>query len=786
MMKREQRFEPGVILAALLLLVLFAQLVMTSPRQSLTADEPVYIAAGYAYLRTGDLRLQPSVQHPPLMNIWEAWPLLLRSDAPDVLSVAGWDQAALSRFIITLLPRLGPIQATAFATRVPVMWLAVLLAAFVYRWGADWGGRAAGLLALGLFAFDPNLIAHGSLATTDLGVTVFTFIALYGLVRFLRCPTWPIFLLAGIGLGLAMTAKTSGIFLVAAFVLTILAIVRRPIRVMAYLAALVGLAGLVVWAVMGFEVRVPSGWPVPLPAATYWLQVADLAHKSAGGQTAFLMGQISQHGWRTYYPLAFALKTPLPTLILLAAGLGWHVASGKWKVKVERWLALGSFPVLYGTSALFSSFNTGYRFLLPVLPFVFVFIGEQISNIKFQVSNSKFQVRSLRFCIWYLTFITLGLWYVIGAARIFPHDLAYFNELAGGPDNGYHFLVDSNLDWGQSLVDLKAYLDRRGVPQANVSQYTYTDPAWYGIAYSALAPTRGAPPVFPSRFDPAPGMYVIGATTLQGVMMAEPDNYEWFRHRQPTTRLGHALFVYDVQPRAKAPAWVAQCTVPVAPLNAETITEGFGRADVRLAYFDCTQSWLLPGGGQSPGWYVLHRDAPLANDGFVNKWLGHAQLSYEQRENRESPAFSIYEQPSVSLGTACAAAPVALDGPLSFRGHVVSNSRAHPGAAVQVETCWQVTAQPGRPLSLMLHLVAPDGKPIVADGLGVPIEQWQVGDVIVQRHRLKIPPNAPVGNYQLLTGVYWLDPLQRWPIISGDQAGADTLVLSSIAVGRLP
>jgi len=786
MMKREQRCEPGVILAALLLLTLFAQLVMTSPRQSLTADEPVYIAAGYAYLRTGDLRLQPAVQHPPLMNVWEAWPLLLRSGTPAVSSVAGWDQASLSRFIVTLIPQLGPVQATAFAARVPVMWLAVLLAAFVYRWGADWGGRIAGLSALGLFAFDPNLIAHGSLATTDLGVTAFTFIALFGLMRYLHRPTWRTSLLAGVGLGLAMAAKTSGIFLVAAFALLVLVAMRRPIRAMACLAGLVGLACLTVWAITGFQVRTPAGWPMPIPAATYWLQIADFSHKSAGGQTAFLMGQISQRGWWTYYPITFALKTPLPTLILLAISLGWNLASGGWKLKSERGLALGSFPVLYGASALFSSFNTGYRFLLPVLPFVFVFIGEQISNLKLQISN-KSRIGPLKFEIRYLIFGALGLWYVIGAARIFPHDLAYFNELAGGPDNGYHFLVDSNLDWGQSLIELKAYLDQHSVSRVNTTQLTYTDPAWYGITYNALAPMRGAPPVFPTRLDPSLGIYAIGATALQGVMMTEPDNYEWFRHRQPIARLGHALFVYDVQPHTQARMWVAQCTAPVAPLDAETIAEGFGRADLRLAYFDCTQSWLLPGGRQQPGWYVLSREIAVAGDRFISQWLASAHLSYEQRTNRTLPAFSIYEQMAAPLSVSCSAVPVELDGPLSFRGHAISKQLARPGDTVEVETCWQVTALPERSLSLMLHLVSPDGSvQLVADGLGVPIEQWQVGDVIVQRHRLRLPSSAPAGQYQLLTGAYWLDNLQRWPIRSGDQIGADTLALSSIAVGRSP
>jgi hypothetical protein len=97
----------------------------------------------------------------------------------------------------------------------------------------------------------------------------------------------------------------------------------------------------------------------------------------------------------------------------------------------------------------------------------------------------------------------------------------------------------------------------------------------------------------------------------------------------------------------------------------------------------------------------------------------------------------------------------------------------HPGDTVEIETCWQVTALPrnpasgnsARPLSLMLHLAGPAGAPvIVGDGLGVPIESWQVGDVIVQRHQLQVPADAPAGEYALYSGAYWLDTLERWPV----------------------
>jgi hypothetical protein len=548
------------------------------------------------------------------------------------------------------------------------------------------------------------------------------------------------------------------------------------------MAAIMALAAWVVWAVYRFELRplAPVGWPIP--AASYWQVITAQQAHAVGGQRAFLMGRLSEQGWWIYYPVVFAIKTPLPTLILLVSALAAafarvprrHIGTETWR----RAALLATFPVLFAAAALWGRINLGYRLLLPMLPFVFVFIGWQVAGRRTQITAGGTHP-SLRITHYASRFTLCALlaWYAINAVFIFPYHLAYFNELVGGPDGGYRWLVDSNLDWGQEFLELNRYVKARGIAQVNVSQYTYIDAALYSPNVTPIAPSNQAPPVLPSRFDPAPGVYAIGATTLQGVMLADPDNYEWFRHQTPTARLGHALFVYDVPARPQGTRWVAQCAAPVAPLEPEVIAEGFGRHDLRLVSFDCLQSWLFPSGEQSPGWYVLPRD--VLHDPFIEQRLADTRLSYEQRTNRESPAFVIYQQATASVDSICTAAAQELDGPLNFMGYR-STTLARPGSIVEVETCWRVTTRPERPLSLMLHLVSPDGSHLVADGLGVPVDQWEAGDIIVQRHRIELPAGAPKGQYQLLAGAYWLDTLQRWPVT----AGGDILKLPPLMVER--
>jgi hypothetical protein len=692
----------------------------------------------------------------------------------------------------------GALDAAAFASRMPVVGLTLLWAAFLFRWAADWFGSWGGIVALTLFAFDPNILAHGTLATTDIGFATFSFIAMFAAMRLIRRwpepsqwwgrSSWCYLILAGLALGASLSAKSSGFFTVIALAVLLLsaALIGGPGRkrrlglALLQLALIAILGSLVLWATYAFEFRPIEQGGLALPMATQWEVWREMRGHLAGGHTSYLMGEIGDTGWRAYYALAFALKTPLYTLALAVLGLVAAIAAGprRWLTFLPLWIYLGG----YTAATLLSTVNTGYRFLLPMLPFVFLLIAGM-----FRDGARWLRTPALRWGSWASLFL-LGM---IVVATSFPHYLTYFNALTGGTEGGHRYLVDSNLDWGQSFRALQRYLEEQNIEQPWFSHYVYTDPALYDVQYQPIAPLAGAPPLLPARFNPTPGVYAIGATTLQGVMIVEPDMYSWFRLHEPVARPGNAIFVYRVQEQEPRRTWLAQCTVPVAPLTPDVAVEGFGRDDLRLAYFDCTQSWLYPMGSETAGWYALDRDTALGGDRFIGERLDTARLSYEQRTDRASPAFVIYEQPTSPAEASCSGEPLNLDGPLKFLGYAVPDGPVHPGNTLEIETCWEVTALPrspepaagARPLSLMLHLIGPDGTPVaVGDGLGVPIEHWQVGDVIVQRHRLTLPTDAPPGHYTAYTGAYWLDTLQRWSVQEQRGSTSDRIKLTTLGV----
>ena len=523
------------------LIILVVQLVLCSGRTSATYDEQYHIANGLNFLRRGDPGLVP--EHPPLIDVIAALPLLADRDLvlpPAYESSQAVNSLAFSDLLVWKLNPDGPsIIARA---RIPIMVLTLLLAVVVYAWGRELYGSAAGLLALILLAFDPNILGHGCLATNDLGVTCFTTIALYAFWRWRREPGLGKAALAGLAIGLAQLSKFSAIFLVAVIVITVFVdwISNRVNqtnrqwmrRTLGHLAVVSLAAAFTIWAGYGFQMGTLKGYTVP--ARAYLTGLQNLTHMLGDGKESFLLGSYSDSGWWYYFPIAFAVKTPLPTLLLIVGSLVYVYHRRAWRIGLPLLIPSS----LYFGACLLSPYNIGYRHLLPILPLLFIFVG-QLACIEWRSSQKRAWAAGIAV-----------VWLVVGSLQIRPHYLTFFNELVGGPDQGYKVLLDSNLNWGQELIELRDYLVRENIASVKLSYLGTADPGAYGIVYEPL-------PGFPYHqwqadsipemlLNPPNGVYAISATNLQGLNLKRRDLYARFKERKPDAIVGHSIFVYKI------------------------------------------------------------------------------------------------------------------------------------------------------------------------------------------------------------------------------------------------
>jgi dolichyl-phosphate-mannose--protein O-mannosyl transferase len=311
------------LVAILLVGLFFAQAVGNLSAQSPVVDEPSHIARAMAYWRVGDLRLQ--IGHPPLIHALAGLPLLLEPGVPQLTSLPGWQPLEREKLNGHALWDEGrPTDRIVFLARWPVLMLALLLGALIFRWAGERFGIRAAIVALFLFAFDPNLLAHSVLITTDLGVTFFILLAVYSFDRWARRPSRTWLVICGVTFGLAMAAKFTAVILIPALVLLALVLgwrTRRMVRTLAALAAMFVIGAIVVWAVYRFEVGPFPPLPVNVPASRFLDGLLRVKERDDEGRMAFLLGKTSPRGWWYYFPIAFAVKTPLPTLLLLGVAV---------------------------------------------------------------------------------------------------------------------------------------------------------------------------------------------------------------------------------------------------------------------------------------------------------------------------------------------------------------------------------------------------------------------------------------------------------------------------------
>jgi len=536
---------PGPILWVLLVVLLgvfAARLSDTALAKSLTADEPHYIGTGLYLWETGDYHFAATLNlHPPLAYHLASVPLLF-FDLGDLER----DRAVSRRLRTRGSPSAETIR---FVSRIPFIALSVWGALLCFLWAREAAGDLAGLFAAFLYTFSPMMLANGALAHSDITVTVFFLQTLYTFWRWMQRPGWIRAGVCGLSLGLGLIAKSSGILLMAGVFALFAVLAWRPWQPSPTLpsvgpdsfgrrfgwlfgrgSTMLAISLVVFWLGYGgsFGMIALEDGPVPnVPLPGYIQSLLVDRVINAGGRIAYLLGEFSDRGWWYYFPVAFLFKAPLAIVGMLVAALATlGVRRGRlgWVIGVPS--------ALYLAMALFwLDIPLGLRYVLPLFPLAFVFIATQLVPIDSLPMRGLAAVA----CIW------LG----VASVRIHPDYLAYFNELAGGPERGSEILLDSNIDWGQDLSTLARYLAKRGNPQVALAYFGPESAESYGIA---AVRSVGCTPVS--------GIVAISVNVMEGLYSArnpfarpKPGCYDWLRRYQPVARPGYSIRVYEIPER---------------------------------------------------------------------------------------------------------------------------------------------------------------------------------------------------------------------------------------------
>lgn len=525
---RRQRLIVAIALCA------FAALGVASiAGKSLTEDEVAHLPAGASYLRTGDFRLNP--EHPPLLKMLAAIPVVLAgADVP--LDHPSWEQAASSRDAQWVFGRVfffernrARLDELLLLGRLPMIALGVLLGWFVYRLARELFGTDVGVAAVALFAFSPTVLAHARLVTTDVGATAFATGSLWLLARFARTGGVPTVLGAGALAGLAIAGKYSSLLLLpTAAVLAGIALFssRGPWRdratVVDRLPRAARDAALFVVPALALPILSFGGDPAAL---------FDGARSVFGnhdpGHRYYLLGHYSLDGFRSYYPVALALKTASPVLLLAAIGawLAWRRRAGAPHPLAVAFVALP--PVILLAIAAFNPHNIGVRHAIGVYPALFVLGGVSLAAAWTRDGAARAAAG------------LLVAWHVGGTAIAFPNYLPFVNEsvaLAGR--DAADVLDDSNVEWGQDLRALGDFVRDRGIESIAVTVLAPTPPEIYGIPARRIHPRE--------CFFPEPGWHAVGAHPLvrDRIYPVPGFRFHWHHRIDEVARVGGSIYVF--------------------------------------------------------------------------------------------------------------------------------------------------------------------------------------------------------------------------------------------------
>ena len=559
-----RKFE---VLCGILLLTMSWQFVVAISRKSITNDETAHIPAGYYHLVAEDFQL--NTEHPPLVKMWAALPLLfIQPKEPIITEKTDADFAQRSAMVEQQFWFANQTQflRIGFWTRLMMIPLAVLLGVVIFIFTRTISNSTAALIAVFTYSIEPTILAHGRVVHTDLAAALGYLLFFFALFQYHRFPTHRKAILLGVVTALALLTKYSMVILVPLLALYALALAwsyrRDSIRLkklMIHAVAVTGIVILMINAVYFFrhdQMSDPDrGWLLstsqPYSNAiyqgitalghvipTYYLfGVYKVAIHNHYGHPAFLLGKYSNDGWRYYFPVAFALKTTIPFLLLSVVALAWGIFQIVARRRITLLWLLIPFLIYLGISVS-GSINIGIRHFLPAFPFLFILGGMFLTEV------IKSRQRTLGIA---LTVGLIGLM-CVEAVRVFPNYTPYMNQLAAGPN--WRYLSDSNVEWGDDVNSLAAYLKSRGETRvrAALSGGWITLPL-YGIDYIGMAPP--VKELVDTRYVAIGASFLNGSTVpsfeVNGKLISDSERvnlFETYRHRTPEAVFGGSIYLF--------------------------------------------------------------------------------------------------------------------------------------------------------------------------------------------------------------------------------------------------
>lgn len=589
------------LLVFLILAFMFIVSVMNARNDSAIFDETAHIGAAYSYVTQHEIRLNP--EHPPLIKDLAGLPLLFLNLNFNVADKAFWTgempkkwddgQWAAGRYLLYQAGN-NP-DAIIFWARFPIILLSLLLGWFIFFWAKKLFGIWGGLLALIFYAFDPNILGHNHFVTTDIGIAAFLTFSFYYYINFIKNPNWKNVLLAGIFVGLLQLSKFS--FLIALPIFGLITILyplvihietSRLKKLGEYIgkgAVVFAISMMVMWGMYAantfnmreetvsqaidanFSLTDTNPKNIYTNETLHWLNNNSLTRSLAiygegigyvfrrvsGGNGAYFLGHVSSTASKSYFPIVFLIKEPLPNLFLMIFALGLALINiiraivkspkqifqnslGYLRSNILEF-SMFSFIFLYAYLSITGNLNIGFRHLFPILPFAYILTAKGV--LEFIKKNHHMIFRLA---------LTILLILLIGETiAVYPNYMSYFNSLVGGPKNGYTLVTDSNADWGQDLKRLKNFLDERPeIDKIRVDYFGGGDQKYYlGDKYVMW---------WDSKRPIETGWYAISTNFLQGSLYEEgktPKNsYQWLWkiNKKPTYQVGTSILIYYITP----------------------------------------------------------------------------------------------------------------------------------------------------------------------------------------------------------------------------------------------